>query len=316
MPDYAINNPGELKQAIIRALAFFDLFDHPLTAEELYRFLWQAPRISYNDFVEMCEIRNLRNYEKRFGFYFLPGREAIVETRRVRTVDNDAKLKIAGRAAKILRWVPFARAVFLCNNVAFNTADSDSDIDVLIIAKQGRIWITRLLATLLLSLFRLRRTKTKITNRICLSFYLSDRHLNLSDIAIGEPDIYLIYWLAQLTPLYDPDNLMASLISANRWVEKFLSNVWDNRSAQIALKSVQSAPTLRRMFEIAWQGVYGNLVESQAKEIQLAKMRRNVGSAQNAGDTRVVVNDEMLKFHENDRRGEYRERWGERINDK
>jgi hypothetical protein len=58
-----------------------------------------------------------------------------------------------------------------------------------------------------------------------------------------------------------------------------------------------------------WEGKYGDLIEGQAKGIQQAKMKFNFGSVQNAGDTRVVINDKMLKFHEKDRRVEYRDEW-------
>jgi hypothetical protein len=48
--------------------------------------------------------------------------------------------------------------------------------------------------------------------------------------------------------------------------------------------------------------------------MQLAKMKMNLHSLQNEADTRVVISDEMLKFHENDRREEYRDKWLEKCN--
>ena len=44
-------------------------------------------------------------------------------------------------------------------------------------------------------------------------------------------------------------------------------------------------------------------------------MRRNLNSVQNEPDSRVVINDKMLKFHENDRRIEYKRLWESKMAD-
>lgn len=302
-----------LKTSIIKTLSFFDLFDQPLTVEELYCWLWQGPRMEYDDFVTVVVNNQAPAIASKFGFYFLAGREALVEERRQKTVDNDHKVKIALRAARLLRAVPFVRAVFLCNNVAFSTAKATSDIDVLIVAKAGRVWIARLLSTLLLSVFRLRRTKRKIHDRVCLSFYVADSHLNLANIAITEPDIYLMYWIAQLVPLYDPSQLRRTIVQENSWVAKYLGNWKDIDEFDGAVGDSGFFYKFKRFFEIAWAEQYGNLVEKQAKEIQLVKMRLNSQSLRDIPDTRVVVNDDMLKFHENDRRAQYRDQWYDQL---
>ena len=68
----------------------------------------------------------------------------------------------------------------------------------------------------------------------------------------------------------------------------------------------------KKILEKVWGAKYGDLIEAQAKGAQLAKMKMNYNSAQNIPDTRVIVSDSMLKFHENDRREEYREKWLEK----
>lgn len=295
--------------SIKRTLAFFDLFDYPLTKEELYRYSWQSNPNHLNIFLENLERLNWPN---KFGLYFLPGREEIIEKRRARIPDLEKKLKIANRGAKIIRFVPFVRAIFLCNNTAFGTSTENSDIDVLIVVKSKRIWIARLLTTVLLSFFNLRRTKRNIKNKICLSFYLSDTHLNLQKIAIKDPDIYLVYWIAQLWPLYDPNNLYHSIFSANQWIKSYLQN-YSVEDFEPKIKDGKISRAIKRMFEISWKGAYGDLVENQAREAQKTKMKMNLYSRQNDADTAVIINDDMLKFHENDRREFYQQSWQKKL---
>lgn len=304
----------QLQKSILQTLAYWDIFEHPLTKEELYHRFFDTNftdlRLSYVDFINQLEqMEHLQQIEQKDGFNFLPGREKIVDTRQLRVKWIEKKMKIAKRGIKKLARIPFVRAVFVCNTLAMGTADEDSDIDVLIIVRKGRIFLTRVLSVLVLSLFGLRRTKKKINNKICLSFYLADDNLNLEKIAIKD-DLYLINWLNNLLPAYDPSDLHGSILRANKWAEKYLVNGWKNM--ECGMWNVECVGMLKKFFEKLWGGRYGDLIEAQAKGAQLTKMKLNYTSVQNALDTRVVVSDSMLKFHEKDRRLEYRERWEEK----
>lgn len=297
----------QLQRSILQTLAFWDIFEHPLTKEELYHRLYYTDntdfRIGYTDFIQQLE-----QLEYKDGFYFLPGRKEIVSKRQLKVKLIEQKMKIAKRGIKKLSKIPFVRAVFVCNTVAMGFADENSDIDVLIIVKKGRIWLARFLATLALSLFGLRRTKRRIKDRICLSFYLADDNLNLEKITIKD-DIYLIYWLDNLIPVYDHEELHQSVLDANRWVKRYLPN---GMRAWVGANGRSPVQRIKKLFEKMWGGKYGDLLEKQAKAIQRAKMKRNYQSAQNENDTRVIVSDSMLKFHETDRREEYKKLWLEK----
>ena len=62
------------------------------------------------------------------------------------------------------------------------------------------------------------------------------------------------------------------------------------------------------------KGFFGDIGESFFKYIQLAKMSANKQSIAKEKDSRVVINDKMLKFHENERRVLYRQKFEERLN--
>jgi len=303
----------KLKKSVLQTLAYFDIFDCPLTSEELYHFLWQPDVESkYTEFVnQLQQLEHFEHLQHQKGFYFLQGREKIVGGRQKRVKFVEEKMKIARRGIKKLRWLPFVRSVFVCNTVASAGVTEESDVDVFIIVRKGRLWLTRLLVTLILSLFRLRRNKIKVKNKICLSFYTVDNCLNLKDVAIEGNDIYLMYWLAQLIPVYDPDNLLNNIQKENEWVKEYISSAFEPYDILYRWEVVDSKSSrgVKIFFEEMWSGGYGNMLNKQAKSVQLSKMKKNLESVQNEKDTRVVISDERLKFHENDRRREYREKW-------
>ena len=305
-----------LERSIKNTLAWFDIFDHPLTKEELYRFLWEPEvPLSYTRFLPHLEdLTDNGHIFSQDGFYFLPGKNGVVDSRQRKIPLIDRKLRVARRAARKLRWLPFVRAIFVTNTVAAGTATPQSDIDVLVVVRHGRLYLTRLLVTLILSVYRLRRTRTRIANRICLCFYLTDQSLNLAPIRLGEPDIYLAYWILELIPLYDPDHLRAEILRANTWVRRHLPHALLPQTLlyRHSVRDSRLSRGVKKFFEISWRGGYGQFLEREAKNIQWTKMKLNKNSRQSANDPHVVTSDSMLKFHENDRRSEYKNRWQER----
>lgn len=221
---------NNLKKSIQETLAYFDLADYPLTKEELFAYLWRSPLLSYENFLKELDILMSldiisRGVEEKFGYYFLIGREKILENRRRCLVISEIKMKIAERAVKKIRSVPFLWAVFACNSVGAGQARDDSDIDFFIVTAPGRIWIVRFFCNFILRLWGMRTYGEKIKNKICLSFFVDSEHLNLSELRVVEDDIHFAYWLHQMAPVYDSDNWYDKFLNDNDWTDKFLSNI-------------------------------------------------------------------------------------------
>lgn len=207
-----------IENSVVKTLAYFDIFDYPLTKEELFRFLYtdyadfnrlhrEQIWTDYTDFIDQLEkLQQLQHFQHKDGFYFLIGREEIVGVRQNKIKLIERKMKIAYKGIKKLRWIPFLRAVFVCNTVASGSADENSDIDLFIITNTKRLWLVRFFATITLKLFGLRTSGKRTKDKICLSFYVAEDSLNLESITIVQSDIYMMYWISQLMPMYDPEN--------------------------------------------------------------------------------------------------------------
>ena len=171
----------DLKQSIIKTLAYFDIFDYPLTKEELFRYLYTEDMQvrDYTGFLDQLEQFNINNKD---GFYFLPGREDNIVERQSKIKLIEKKMKIGYRGIKKLRWIPFLRAVFVCNTVASGSVDENSDIDLFIITNTKRLWLVRFFATVTLKLFGLRTSGRQVKDKICLSFYVAEDSLKYQTI--------------------------------------------------------------------------------------------------------------------------------------
>lgn len=299
-----------LNESIKKTLIYFSLFEYPLTKEELFAYLWRPPRISFDEFISQIDGPD-GVFRDDTGYYFLPGRDSGAENRRQRLLVSEFKLKIAGKAAKKLRSIPFVRAVFVCNSVGAGLARTDSDIDFFIIAAANRVWLVRFFTNFLLKLWRLRTYGKKKRDKICLSFFVDEKHLNLFPLCAVREDIHFIYWLHQMIPLYDPKNLYGIFLGANRWTEEYVPNI-KRRSGSKYLNSLpegRAGRVWRRVWETMWAGGYGSVLENQAKQFQIARLKMSLKETATRSDKSVVIEDGVLKFHENDPRSEISDKW-------
>ncbi|MBU0661485.1 hypothetical protein KKG22_04910 [Patescibacteria group bacterium] len=303
-----------LSQSIYHTLVYFDLFSYPLTREELYQYLWEGPKLSYAEFFKALEQLDDDRIVFSEGYYMLAGKQAHITVRRKRQWFVAKKMKIAKKAAKLYRYIPFVQAVYVCNQIQIGV-DKDSDIDVFIVVKQGRIWITRFLVTMITALRGIRRSNKKTTDRICLSFYGVDTALNFSAIRIdSSPDIYLAYWLKTLIPIYDPHHVYRRIQLENTWADAHVRSKYEvHVSKEWFVKDHRMSKIVKRFFEIAWKGAYGDMVNNLAKGLQDTKMKKNRKSIQYEADSRVIISDNILKFHENDRRKLFQKLWQEAV---
>ncbi len=297
-----------LRQSIIRTLCYFDQFSHPLTAWELYHFLWQPPRsFSYIDFVNQLDNYPDQAWEKTNGYYHCSRRASIVEIRRRRLLWTEKKMSIARRATRVISFIPFVEAIFVCNTVAAGWPSKESDIDVFIIIREGRLWFTRFLITGFISIANLRRRGQQVTDCICLSFYVTNKHLTITSIRITEPDIYLVYWIHQLVPVYDPKNISTQFLRDNEWTREYVPFCPFEKEA-LSESLVKNSYVMQKMKEMItwfWSGQCGNWLEQWARVWQ----RQRIDRQHHAPEPAVVVSDTMLKFHEEDRRLSYQEEW-------
>jgi len=256
--------------------------------------------------------------EKSQGFYFLKGSSSLIKKRLDSHNLSQFKWKRARKISKVLALLPFVRMSGVCNTAAFNIANQKSDIDLLIIVRSGRMWTARFLVTFLVSLLGLRRHKDKIANRICLSFYLADSNLNLKSIALkskGEiSDPYLTHWLSKVSPVYD-DGVSREFFDQNKEILCFAPfSIEYSGVPRRVVKPFVLGEITKRLQEVLLSHRLGDTIESFLKRVQLSKMSRNTKSVAKEENANVIISDQILKFHENDLRGHYRDTLAKRFN--
>ncbi len=304
-----------LEHSMYATLSFFDLFHQPLTLEEIHHYLlgFSASKEEIrHHIVNHKKIRHIR------GFYFLEGRGEIVAIREKSIIISQKLWKKVYRYGRFFTLVPFIKMVAVCNTLAFDSPTESSDIDLFIISKKGRIFTARVMSTLLFTMLGIRRHGKKIAGRLCLSFYVSESNLNLENIQNNAEDIYLAYWLLTLKPLYGMKTY-ESFLQANPWIKNYFPQqeereLLSGNEGQQLLKISKLFSMIRNMWERLLKGKLGNWLENHLREIHMGRFKKNApkissNASKEGAESSIVINDDMLKFHNIDRRKEFTEKF-------
>ncbi len=221
-----------MKKNILKTLIYADIFDYPLTAEELRKKLivgvsqcdrtGQTPGFVPTELGTTLEDLVWRGrIEKQEKYYFLPGRKKIVELRRKREKYCRQKLEIAEKTAAIIKRLPLVKFVGVTGSVAAGNAQKEDDIDLLIITSPGWLWTARLLVTIIIGISGRRRwpNDKKTEDKICLNLFVDSSCLDIFD-----HNLFIAHEIIQLKSLVNKNEIYQRFLLANQWIKKYLPN--------------------------------------------------------------------------------------------
>ncbi|HSX40587.1 MAG TPA: hypothetical protein VLF68_03145 [Candidatus Saccharimonadales bacterium] len=272
------------KQAIIKTLLYSDIFDYPLTKNELRTYLISGKKVSHDEFEKsLAKLSTELMYKN--GFYCLKNRSEIIKKRIQRKKISIQKLAAGKKSVAMLSKIPSVLFIGISGGLAVQNADKDDDIDIFIIAQKNKLWLTRLAAIIVLIVlgkYRSRNTK-KVANKICLNMLIDETALPLPK---SRQNLYSAHEIAQLLPVFNRDNTYEKFIQANIWVKKYLPNTLTSMKYKVLgieykkKKRDQKYLILYTLFSILNTG---------AKWLQLLFIKKH--------KTTETITDSFLAFH-------------------
>lgn len=296
----------ELVKSIMDTIRFFDLFDFPLVADELMDYLYKYSKPLHVKELKatLAYLVNADKLAELKGHFVLSGREPIVETRRARKFIAEKFWNRTKLYGQYMRTVPFTRMIAVCNNLSYDNPSRQSDIDLFIVVKPGRMWLARFLITLILHFFGVRRYGNKVAGRFCLSFFVTSDKTAMEEFELPGEDPYLAYWTKNLRPIFGEDAYSEFKERNKEWLSAYGLSFDDSRKKHMYL---YEDGNIKKFSEWLLGGFIGNQVE---KLLKATLKKKTLRSMRNLGvNANVIVTDEILKFHNYDRRKEFLERW-------
>lgn len=269
-------------------VAYGDIFDYPLTREELSR--WSISGVSSVSSVGI---------EEKKGFFVLRGRARIIALRKQRAHIAQAKWKRIAVIAWVFRLIPTVTLVGVTGGLAMNNARIGDDIDLFLVTRSGTLWVTRMMVTLLAESLRLRRRPNdqSVKDKICLNMFVSEDSLALP---LGERDLFSAHEVLQMVPLWERGGVYSKFLAANRWVKDYLPNAWKEKASVSRITYHVSRNWIEDL--VIW--ILG-FAELPCKAIQLRYMKKR--------RTNEVIRSGMIRFHPRDARVWVRKKFGARL---
>ncbi len=254
-----VNTPS-LERAVLETLAYSDIFDHPLTLDELHRYLTVS---ASKEEAHAC-VSKMDCVVSRHDVYFLADRSDILEIRGRRVENSRPVFNRAYFYGRIIGRLPFIRMVALTGSLAMLNLSKNRDMDYMLVAKPGRVWTARAFALLFGRLARF------LGDVICPNVIISGHALEW-----GARNIYTAREFAQMIPISGLD-IFDQLRTANLWVKDFLPNLPLDLDSSLS-KRKESASVFQELIEYLLGRKLGDMFESWEMSRKIARFKKQKG---------------------------------------
>lgn len=268
------------QQAVLRALAYRQVFNSPLSADEVWRFL-DTPGVPISEVASALQRLQtaglVASHDRWFWIAEMDDPIARWSANRDRA---DAAMPQALEVGRGLMRLPFVDGVAISGSLSKRSLAEDGDFDFLIITRPGRLWLVYVL-------LRFYRQKLPAPQMLCSNYLLAGHKL-----ALERRDAFTAMELATLYPVAGCDSLM-HLQKANSWVDDYLPN-----RAVLQRPAEPARTTGRRFSEMALGGVLGALLDWCAWKLIHRRLRRNIAQLSSLTARRSMeLSRDVAKLH-------------------
>ena len=278
--------------SIIKALLYFEIFDHPLNEKEILKF----SKVKNGDLKNSLDFWIKKGVVKEFeGYYSTGDVRKFVQKRQELSRNVSKVMKKAIKRAKLISKFPYVRAVFISGSLSKGVFDKDDDVDFFIVTAENRLWIARTLLVLYKKIFLLNSKKY-----FCINYFVTQDNLH-----IDEKNIFTAVELSTLIPIIGNINL-DELFRQNDWAFSYFPNIKNDKTSDIIKPN-----SIKRFFEKILNTKIGEFLEKIFAGITVKRLKLKYKSNDNF-DLIFKSNEKVSKHHP----GNYQKFVIEKLNNK
>lgn len=256
-----MEDQGNLQDSILSCLSYYGLFKHPLTAEEIHRYVTcSAKRTEIHGCLKILEAEGLVWH---FGGYYSRFDQSDWVLRRVEGTKRAIKLlKKSKYFVSVIASFPFVKGIAISGSLSKFYTGKNGDIDYFIITSVNRLWIARTL----LHVFKKITFLTGHQHFYCMNYFV-----DLEALTINHQNLYTAVEINTLLPVYNAP-LVADFKQINSWTKKILPNAYDNENMHYLIS--ERFPRLKRFFEFLFDRIFPQQLNIFLMKLTMWKWKR------------------------------------------
>lgn len=267
-------------------LLYSDLFDHPLTVEELIRFSTVSTVLTKDDMDLVLNELSADGLVTRVDNYISLSDPLNKIPKREKASEYAAQLfPKAVRVATFIQKFPFVQGVGISGSLSKGILHSDGDFDFFIITKPKRVWVARTLLILYKKLFLMNSRKY-----FCVNYFIDSDHLE-----IEEKNRFTAVEVATLIPI--AGEIFDSFYEKNQWVESYFPQGVRTAFATKASRK----PVFSKFVSFLLAKRFGDWSDKKAMAVTFKRWKKKFGDFNSEKfDLTMKTRSYVSKHHPND----------------
>ena len=202
-------NADFVQHRLLEVLAYFDVFNHPLTKTEIIRIIGEEQNILTEVLIKLTGKKIIFEHNDFFSMDACIGQ--LVEKRiKAEQRAKTYMLKLE-KYTKLISSFPFVKGIAVSGSLSKGIMHENGDIDFFIITAPNRLWICR---TLLIAFKKVRLLNSR--KYFCLNYFVDTNNLEIPD-----KNIFTFMELFFLLPVYSENNTLEDFFASNAWMKNY-----------------------------------------------------------------------------------------------
>lgn len=257
-----VGHTVRVRNAILETLSYRSVFDYPMSFYQLNTFLISKKKVRPEVLQDALDylVRN-RKLGVKAGKYYLYKTKAVLWKKRY---NNSVRLlERVDRITRILSRIPWVQFVGATGAVAAFNAEKDDDIDIFVVTKARRLWLTRGFVFVVLKILGQLRSDENPNRKICPNIFLEEQNLIWDK---SSRNVYVAHEVIMLHPLFDRNQTYFRFLQKNDWAFNYFGNL---SSPEYTLTEPRGGKNmlLHLVEELAYKGQLAYMKDKKTEEV-------------------------------------------------